>query len=191
MHRLPLAVARFLFVAAVGALATALGTVLALGGTRAGKSLLARVFTDQSARLVRGSISIQRIEGNFFSRLTLDSVVVRDTTGFPLASLGRVEAGFRLNDLLSNRIVFSRLHLVRPRIYLVKHREGRFNLEEVLKLSEGDGTGGPGPLVEFRALIFGRRPAHADRPSRRRMLVRTLGKRPVGQARRGAPGDGA
>lgn len=154
MHRLPLAVARFLFVAAVGAVATALGTVLALGGTRAGKSLLARVFTDQSARLVRGSISIQRIEGNFFSRLILDSVVVRDTTGFPLASLGRVEAGFRLNDLLSNRIVFNRLHLVRPRIYLVKHREGRFNLEEVLKLSEGDGTGGPGPLVEFRDLTI-------------------------------------
>ncbi|HET9512579.1 MAG TPA: hypothetical protein VFO95_01525, partial [Gemmatimonadales bacterium] len=105
MHRLPLAVARFLFVIAIGAIATVLGVLLALGGTDAGKHLLARVFTDQSARLVRGSISIHRIEGNFFTWLNLDSVVVRDTTGFPLASLGRVEARFRLPELLAGRIV--------------------------------------------------------------------------------------
>ncbi|HEX9895175.1 MAG TPA: hypothetical protein VGA78_14685, partial [Gemmatimonadales bacterium] len=154
MHRLPLAVARFLFIVAIGAVATALGTVLALGGTGAGRTLLARVFTAQSARLVRGSISIARIEGNFFNRLNLDSVVVRDTTGFPLASLGRVETRFRLTDLLAGRIVFDRLSLIRPRLYLVKHREGRFNLEEVLRLGEGTGAGGPGPLVELRNLAI-------------------------------------
>lgn len=154
MHRLPMVVARFLFVVAIGAVATALGTLLALGATPAGKALLARVFTDQSARLVRGSISIRRIEGNFLTRLDLDSVVVRDSTGFPLASLGRVEARFQLADLLAGRIVFSQLVLRRPRLYLVKHRNGRLNLEEVLKLGDGTGEGGgPGPLVELRNLV--------------------------------------
>jgi hypothetical protein len=150
MHRLPLAVARFLFVIAIGAIATVLGVLLALGGTEAGKHLLARIFTDQSARLVRGSISIHRIEGNFFTWLNLDSVVVRDTTGFPLASLGRVEARFRLPELLAGRIVFERVLLVRPRFYLVHRRGGRLNLEEVLRLGEGPDEGGPGSLVELR-----------------------------------------
>ncbi len=150
MHRLPGAVARFLFVIVVGVLATAAGTLGALVGTAAGKGLLARLFTAQSVRLVRGSVSIARIEGNFYDWLALDSVVIRDTTGFPLAALGRVEMRFRLADVLAGRIVLERLRLIRPRIYLVKHRVGRLNFEEVLKLGEGTGEPGPAKLIEFR-----------------------------------------
>lgn len=150
MHRLPLAVARFLFIIVVGAVATGLGAALALGGTKAGRSLLARVFTDQSGRLVRGTVSIGRIEGNFLSWLRLDSVVVRDTAGFPLATLGGVAARFRAANLIAGRIVLDSLVLTRPRIHLVKHRNGRLNFEEVLKLGEGPDDGGPGQLIEFR-----------------------------------------
>jgi hypothetical protein len=151
MHRLPVAIARFIFVMVIGAVATVLGTLLALGFTPSGRSLLAEVVTARSAALLRGSLSVKRIEGNFFNRLTLDSVVVRDTTGFPLASLGRVEVHFLLANLLAGRIVFDKVTLVRPRIYLEKHRSGRLNFEEVLRIGEGPPgkPQGPGKLVDF------------------------------------------
>ena len=150
MHRLPVAVARVLFVLVIGALATVLGTVLALGGTKSGRGLLAEVLTARSAALVRGSISIGRIEGNFFTWLTLDSLVVRDTTGFPLASVERVELRFQLANLIGKRVVFDRITLTRPRIYLEKHRNGRLNFEEVMRIGEGPpGQRGPATLVDF------------------------------------------
>jgi hypothetical protein len=151
MHRLPVAIARFIFVMVIGAVATVLGTLLALGFTPPGRSLLAEVVTARSAALLRGSLSVQRIEGNFFNRLMLDSVVVRDTTGAPLASLARVEVRFLLANLLAGRIVFDQVTLVRPRIYLEKHRNGRLNFEEVLRIGEGPPgqPQGPGKLVDF------------------------------------------
>lgn len=149
-RRLPRAVARFFFVVLVGGAATVLGTVGALTQTPAGHALLARVFSDQSNRLVRGSITIGGIEGNFANRLRLDSVVIRDTAGFPLATFARLEVRYRLANLLSNRIVLEELIAERPRIHLVKHRDGRLNFEEVLRLGEGPPGGGPGPLIDFR-----------------------------------------
>ncbi len=150
MHRLPIAVARFLFITVIGAVATVLGTLLALGGTGAGRSLLAEVVTARSAGLVRGTISIKRIDGNFFTWLTLDSVVVRDTTGFPLAMAERVEVRFQLANLLAKRVLFEKITLIRPRIYLEKHRNGRLNFEEVMRIGEGPpGPEGPGTLVDL------------------------------------------
>ena len=156
MHRLPLAIARFLFVMVIGAVATVLGTLLALGFTPPGRSLLAEVVTARSAALVRGSLSVKRIEGNFYNRLILDSVVVRDTTGFPLASLGRVELRFLLANLLAGRIVFDQVTLIRPRIYLEKHRNGRLNFEEVMRIGEGKPgePQGPGSLVDFHDITI-------------------------------------
>jgi autotransporter translocation and assembly factor TamB len=149
MHRLPVAVARFLFVIVIGAVATVLGTVLALGGTLSGRSLLAEVVTARSAALVHGSISIGRIEGNFFTWLTLDSVVVRDTSGFPLASAARVELRFQLANLIGKRVVFHRIALTRPRIFLEKHRNGRMNFEEVMRIGRTRPAPWPGNADRF------------------------------------------
>ncbi len=46
-------------------------------------------------------------------------------------------------------------------------------------------------LVEFSAHLFRRRVASPARRPRRRLLVRTLGQRPVGRAHARRPGDGA
>jgi hypothetical protein len=150
IHRLPLAVARFLFVVVIGTLATALGTVVALTQTEAGHAVVARVLSDRSPSLVRGSIQVARVGGNFRRNLTLDSVIVRDSAGGLLALLPRVEVTYHLRNLLRGRILLDRLVLDQPRILLVKHRGGRMNYEEVLRLGEGKPGGPAGPLVELR-----------------------------------------
>ena len=149
LHRLPLALARFLFVVLIGAFATVTGALTALTLTDAGHEVVARALTEQSGRLVRGTIRIARIEGNFWTAIALDSVEVRDSSGALLALFPRVETRYRIVDFFRNRIVLDELHLVRPRIHLIQHRGGRMNFEEVLRLGEGP-PGGRGPLVEFR-----------------------------------------
>ncbi len=140
---------RYSFVLVVGALATVLGLGAALTLTPPGRALLARVITDQSDRLVRGGIEVARVNGTFVSSLVLDSVVVRDTSGALLALFPRVDLRYRLGSLLTGQVVFSRVHLTQPRIHLVKHRDGRMNYEEVLRLGEGPDDGPPA-LVVFR-----------------------------------------
>ena len=153
LHRLPLALARFLFVIVIGAVATVTGALAALTLTDAGHEVVARALTEQSGRLVRGTIRVGRIEGNFWTGLSLDSVEVRDTSGALLALFPRVETRYRIVNFFRNRIVLDQLRLVRPRIHLVQHRGGRMNFEEVLELGEGP-PGGRGPLVEFRKVAI-------------------------------------
>ena len=134
------------FVIVVGGLATVVGLGSGLMFTPPGRDLLARVLTDQSRRIIRGSIEVGGVSGNFRNSLTLDSLVVRDTNGVLLATLPRVAVRYSLGNLLAGRYVLSRLELDHPRIHLRKHREGRLNLEEVLGLGEGTGGGRP-PLI--------------------------------------------
>ena len=58
---LPRWLARIVFVALFAVLAAALGTTTALLTSRAGKNLLARLISEQSAKLVRGSLTAAKV----------------------------------------------------------------------------------------------------------------------------------
>src|SRR5262249_1267070 len=131
--------ARLIFVFVGATLAAALGTLTALIASRPGKDLLARLLSEQSRRLVRGSLPVGRISGDFLSHLELDSVVVRDTSGALLADVPRLEVGFRIAWLVANRFVFTSVVARSPRIEVTKHRSGRINYQEIFRLGEGDG----------------------------------------------------
>lgn len=144
-------VARWVFAIFGGTLAAALGTATALPFSPPGRRLLARVVTEFAPTLIRGSLSVTHVGGSFVSGLVLDSVVIRDTAGVLLAEIPRLTVGYQLPGLAAGRVVLNRVTLTGARIYLWKHRGGRVNLEEVLRLGEGNGTG-ESPLVELRDL---------------------------------------
>ncbi|MFN2317877.1 MAG: hypothetical protein ABR602_14505, partial [Gemmatimonadales bacterium] len=136
--------AYLVFLVVTGVLATALGAVAALTWTGPGRALLARLVTEESSRLVRGTVSVGTLSGNFLSHLTITDLEVRDTSGALLLSTPRAELEFSLRSLLRGRIVFDAITLEEPRLELVQHRGGRMNYEEVLKAGEGAGDGPPG-----------------------------------------------
>ena len=146
-------VARVGFVAVLTVLAAVLGTLVALVATGPGHDLLSRLLSEQSNRLVRGSITVARIEGDFISRLQFDSVVVRDTAGQPLAEIRRLEIRFRLANFLAGRIVFDSVRATGARIEVVKHRDDRMNYQEILRLGETPGNG-PGTLLRIDNLVI-------------------------------------
>ncbi len=145
MHR---RIARFLFVIILGLVAMVLGVTTAMILTPPGRRLLARTVSQMLDRVVTGEVDVGAISGSFLYDLTLEDLVVRDTSGALLVDLPKVRVGFRLPNLLAGRIVLSGVQLDRPVIQLIKHRNGRMNYEEVLGLGKGK-PGGTSPLVEF------------------------------------------
>ncbi|MFL5402890.1 MAG: translocation/assembly module TamB domain-containing protein [Gemmatimonadales bacterium] len=88
------------------------------------------------------------ISGSFLYDLPLEDLVVRDTSGALLVSLPRARVSYRLPNLIAGQVVLSGMELDRPTIQLIKHRNGRMNYEEVLRIGKGS-PGGKSPLVEF------------------------------------------
>lgn len=141
--------ARFTFVLLLGVLATVLGTATAMLLTPPGRDLLARSVSTLLDRKVLGRVDVGYISGSFLYDLTIKRLVVRDTAGVVLANLPQVRVTYRLPSLLAGNIILTNVTLDRPVIQLIKHRNGRMNYEEVLRLGKG-APGGKSPLVELR-----------------------------------------
>ncbi|HZN97940.1 MAG TPA: hypothetical protein VFB61_09455, partial [Gemmatimonadales bacterium] len=141
-------IARFLFVFVIGIVAMVLGVVTSMTLTPPGRDLLARTVSQMLDRIVIGSIKVGAISGSFIYDLTLENLIVRDTSGALLADLPRARVSYRLPNLLAGQVVLSSIQLDRPTIQLIKHRNGRMNYEEVLGIGKGS-KGGRSPLVEF------------------------------------------
>jgi translocation and assembly module TamB len=140
--------ARFLFVFVVGTIAMVLGVVTSMTLTPPGRDLLARTVSRMLDRIVTGTVRVGAISGSFIYDLTLENLVVRDTSGALLADLPRAKVSYRLPNLIAGQVVLSGLQLERPTIQLIKHRNGRMNYEEVLGIGKGS-KGGKSPLVAF------------------------------------------
>jgi translocation and assembly module TamB len=140
--------ARFLFVFVIGTGAMILGVVTSMTLTPPGRDLLARTVSRFLDRIVSGQVRVGAISGSFLYDLTLENLVVRDTSGELLVDLPRVRVAYRLPNLIAGQVVLSAMQLERPTIQLIKHRNGRMNYEEVLRIGKGS-PGGKSPLVEF------------------------------------------
>jgi hypothetical protein len=140
--------ARFVFVFVIGTAAMILGVVTSMTLTPPGRDLLARTVSRFLDRIVTGQVRVGAISGSFLYDLTLENLVVRDTSGELLVDLPRVRVSYRLPNLIAGQVVLSAMQLERPTIQLIKHRSGRMNYEEVLGIGKGS-PGGKSPLVEF------------------------------------------
>ena len=141
-------VARFFFVFTVGTIAMVLGVLTSMTLTPPGRALLARTVSRMLDEIIVGQVKVGAISGSFLYDLTLEDLVVRDTSGALLADLPRVRLNYRLPNFVARQVILSDLQLDHPTIQLIKHRNGRMNYEEVLGLGKGKG-GGPSPLIEF------------------------------------------
>ncbi|MGH7499134.1 MAG: hypothetical protein ACREL3_09825, partial [Gemmatimonadales bacterium] len=137
-------VTRLLFLFILGSVAMVLGVLTAMTLTPPGRALLARTVSRVLDEVVIGQVKVGAISGSFLYDLTLEDLVVRDTSGALLADLPRVRVSYRLPNFLARQVVLASVQLDHPTIQLIKHRNGRMNYEEVLGLGKGKG-GGPSP----------------------------------------------
>ncbi len=152
MHR---TLARIVFVLICSILAAGLGIASAVLYSPPGRRLLVRLVTIEAKRLVRGSITIDAVSGNWVGGLTLERVVIRDSAGVLLADVPRLDVSYRLSNFLSGQVVLNSLRLERPVAQIIKHRGGRLNYEDIFRLREGPpGSEGPPQLIEIHDLVI-------------------------------------
>ena len=143
--------ARFLFVFVIGIAAMVLGVITSMTLTPPGRDLLARTSRSCSTASSSARSKVGSISGSFLYDLTLENLVVRDTSGALLADLPRVRVSYRLPNFIAGQVVLSAIQLDRPTIQLIKHRNGRMNYEEVLGIGKGQGREVPAGRVPQRA----------------------------------------
>src|SRR5216117_4055387 len=141
----------------VGLLACLLGALNALVGTRAGRSLLARVGSAAVESGVNGSIEVGEVRGSLLTGVVLTDVRLLDPDSTLVAWLPRAELGYNPIDFAAGRVVFMEVRLERPIINIVQHASGRTNFDELLRLGEKDtvtvkplGPAGPRSLILLR-----------------------------------------
>ena len=135
----------------VGLLACFLGGLNGLVGTRAGRSLLARIASNAVERAVAGTIEVDDVRGSLISGVVLTNVRLFDADTSLVASLPRVELSYNPIDFVAGRVVLFEVVLDRPTFNIVEHSNGKINLEELLRLDVKDnGPRGPRALVLLR-----------------------------------------
>ncbi len=137
----------------VGLLACVLGAGRALVGTGAGRALLARVLEGTLTALFTGTVAVGHVEGSLLTGLTLSDVRLFDADTTLVAWLPRAAVSYNPFDFAAGRVVLFEFDLERPVINIVQHRNGRLNVEELLRLGgAGPDTGshGPATLILFR-----------------------------------------
>ena len=141
----------------VGLLACLLGALNALVGTRAGRTLLARVASSAVARAISGSIEVGEVRGSLLTGVVLTDVRFLDPDSTLVAWLPHAELGYNPIDFAAGRVVFLEVRLDRPIINIVQHASGKTNFDELLRLGEKDtvkvkplGPAGPRSLILLR-----------------------------------------
>src|SRR2546427_9515180 len=122
----------------VGLLACFLGALNALVGTRAGRSLLARVASAAVESGVHGSIEVGDVRGSLLTGVVLTDVRLLDPDSTLVAFLPRAELGYNPIDFAAGRIVVMEVRLDRPGINNVQHAHGQTNLDELLRPGRKD-----------------------------------------------------
>src|SRR6266576_634690 len=141
----------------VGLLACFLGALNALVGTRAGRTMLARVASTVVEGAVHGSIEVGEVRGSLLTGVVLTDVRLLDPDSTLVAWLPRAELGYNPIDFAAGRVVFMEVRLERPIINIVQHQNGKTNFDELLRLGEKDtvtvkplGPAGPRSLILLR-----------------------------------------
>ena len=135
----------------VGLFACFLGGLSALVGTGTGRALLARIASRVVAGAVDGRIEVGDVSGSLLTGVTLSDVKLYDPDSTLVGALPRVELTYSPFDFAAGRVVLQEVHLTRPYINLVQHKNGRLDLEDLLRLGRPDsGPHRPPPLVLLR-----------------------------------------
>jgi hypothetical protein len=134
-----------------GLLASFLGAMNALVGTGAGRQLLTRIAIGGLKHVVDGTVEIGDVRGALLTGVTLRNVRVFDLDTTLVVAVPRIDASFNPFDFAAGRVVLLGLDLHRPVFNIVQRRNGRLNVEELLRLGRpSTGPQGPRTLILFR-----------------------------------------
>src|SRR2546428_7901104 len=122
----------------VGLLACFLGALNALVGTRAGRTLLARVASAMVESGVAGSIDVGEVRGSLLTGVVLTDVRLLDPDSTLVAWLPRAELGYNPIDFAAGRVGVPEGRLHPPHLHILHHPHGQKELPAPPRLRRHD-----------------------------------------------------
>ncbi len=103
--------------------------------TKPAKEIIASAGGKQASRFLNGTLTIEKIEGNFFSRLSLKNVVLHNEKD-TIAQFAMLNMHYHLWPLLRGKVVLDSVHLDRPGVFLRQKPDSTWNIEDVFPKTE-------------------------------------------------------
>lgn len=100
--------------------------------TEPAKRKIARIAETEVNKFLNGNLSIRKIEGNFFTSLSLQNVTVtmeEDT----LVNIEEIKAGYSLWPLLQNTLDIHSAEIIRPKVLLKQVNDSVWNVQQLVK----------------------------------------------------------
>ncbi|MFW6257161.1 MAG: AsmA family protein, partial [Prolixibacteraceae bacterium] len=107
--------------------------------TRPVKDKLANVAENQAEKFINGNLSIGRIDGNFFTGLILEDILLtyeNDTVAY----VAELDVSYNLRSLLDNEVHVSEAAINEPYFYLKQYRDSTWNMQKIIKPTEKEDT---------------------------------------------------
>lgn len=116
--------------------------------TEPAKRKIARIAETQVNKIINGNLTIGKIDGNFFTGLSLKNVLItmeQDT----LAYVEEIKAGYNLRPLLHNTLDVYSAEIIRPRLYLKQVNDSVWNVQQIVKPGPEKSEQKPESSVDF------------------------------------------
>jgi len=111
--------------------------------TEPAKRKIARIAETQVDKIINGNLTIGKIDGNFFTSLSIKNVMVtmeQDT----LAQIDEIKAKYNLWPLLRNTLKVHSAEIIHPQIFLKQVNDSVWNVQQIIKSSPDE----PAPKPE-------------------------------------------
>jgi len=89
---------------------------------------------------INGTVVLDKLSGNFFTRLELSGLTLLDEKKDTLLSLDELGIGYSPLELISGRVVVDQIYLNSPRVHLKQDADSLWNFQNILKPVEPDTT---------------------------------------------------
>jgi translocation and assembly module TamB len=110
-----------------------------------GQDKVRTLIQQQLASALRGPVYLGRITGSYLNELTIDSLEIRDTEDSLFVASGPVTLRYDVRDIIDRRLLFNRVVMEHPTIYLREFESGHWNYDSVFRAGGAPRARTPGP----------------------------------------------
>src|SRR5881397_1535799 len=119
----------------VGLIVIVILSFVSVTHTSIGQERLRRMVSTLLEGKVKGKVYLGRISGGLLSRVTIDSVEIRDDEDSVFFASGPITVAYDPRDLLDRRILLSHLEAEHPYLHLRQHENGDWNFRRIFPAS--------------------------------------------------------
>ena len=105
--------------------------VLVFTSTDWGRERVRRYAVDALSGMLRGRVTIGRLEGNLLSGVTVHDFTITDSAGKPFIAIESASSKYSVMSLLRKRVWLDQVYVVRPLIVIDRLPKGDWNWQRI------------------------------------------------------------